>query len=77
MWDQIKMIIDKGLIKYKTFENFTSEMTSNCILEWTLKQDLSEFLERIEKRKVSVNEEEAEILEVTVFYQNTLYFSFT
>lgn len=71
------MIIDKGLIKYKTFENFTSEMTSNCNLEWTLKQDLSEFLERIEKRKVSVNEEEAEILEVTVFYQNTLYFSFT
>lgn len=69
------MIIDKGLIKYKTFENFTSEMTSNCILEWTLKQDLSEFLERIEKRKV--NEEEAEISEVTVFYQNTLYFFFT
>lgn len=39
-------------------------MTSNCLLEGTLKQDLVELVERVEGRK-NVKKEEAEILKVT------------
>ena len=42
------------------------ELTSNCLLEGTLKQDLAELVERVEGRK-NVKKEEAEILKVTVF----------